>query len=686
MYLLPRASAQQRDVVDALKTHNVVIDSVAGSGKTTLNLHIASEFNCKILLLTYNRRLRQETSEKAAILGLDRLEVHTYHSFCMSKFGTGKDDMEMTELVEKMKDHPVEPYDMIILDEAQDMTFLYFEVVCMVCRSRPIICVLGDRCQSIYDFNEADSRFISLPVYPPNGREWKRCSLTYSFRITRPMADFINGCMIPRIQSHKKGAKPRYIVTNCYSTRRILEEFQHYVGMGYEYEDIFVLAASVRKSATGRETPVRRFANALTDQGVPIYIPGDQVRINHALMANKVVFTTFHQAKGLERKVVIVMGFDDSFFRFYKKDKNPLVCPNELYVATTRAREQLTLIHNSSNDYLPFLNVARLEDLTYLEGHRKSSKSSKKRKSKDKPVAVTDLVKHLPARVIRQCLSYITTKVVRPARDPIGIACQVDQSGGTESVSEITGLAIPAWFEYKLRGTMTILDQLIEYESKRGSYWVHPPPAVTGKSSDSDEDSDSDMSDEFMRPESAESLSPDTMTPEQLLYTACMYDAHASGYKFKAAQIDNYKWLSEKDLRRCTHRLGRLDIAPTAEFEKAIRRDVQVGWMPDPITIVGRVDCYDGRMFEFKCVQKFDTAHILQLAVYLWLANALPVADAMLYNVMTDEGIQVVATHEDLTKLVETIVMYRNYGQIVVPDSEFIRKAGAVAARHVESN
>ena len=74
------------------------------------------------------------------------------------------------------------------------------------------------------------------------------------------------------------------------------------------------------------------------------------------LIKNKVVFSSFHQTKGLERKVVFVFGFDKSYFTFYDPDHPWYHCPNVLYVALTRAKEHLVLFHHYKFDYIPFLN------------------------------------------------------------------------------------------------------------------------------------------------------------------------------------------------------------------------------------------------------------------------------------------------------------------------------------------
>lgn len=57
---LPDISSEQNEIIQQLRqNNNIVVDSVAGSGKTTCNLHIAKHFSdMNILLLTYNSKLK----------------------------------------------------------------------------------------------------------------------------------------------------------------------------------------------------------------------------------------------------------------------------------------------------------------------------------------------------------------------------------------------------------------------------------------------------------------------------------------------------------------------------------------------------------------------------------------------------------------------------------------------------
>ena len=167
--MLPIASQEQQSVVEALINNNVIIDSVAGSGKTTCNLHIATHFqDFNILLLTYNARLKIETRDKIKDLKLSNIETHSYHSFCVKYYD--RDCFTDSEIIELLKNNCLLlksiKYDMIILDETQDMSPLYFQLVCKIFKdnevTNPKICILGDERQSIFDFMGADQRFITF--------------------------------------------------------------------------------------------------------------------------------------------------------------------------------------------------------------------------------------------------------------------------------------------------------------------------------------------------------------------------------------------------------------------------------------------------------------------------------------------------------------------------------------------
>ena len=75
-------SEEQAIVLKHIKAgENAVVNAVAGSGKSTTVLSIAVAMkSSKIIQFTYNSMLRCEIKEKTESLGIENLDVHTYHS------------------------------------------------------------------------------------------------------------------------------------------------------------------------------------------------------------------------------------------------------------------------------------------------------------------------------------------------------------------------------------------------------------------------------------------------------------------------------------------------------------------------------------------------------------------------------------------------------------------------------
>ena len=123
---------EQKNIIEAAfaKNCNIVVNAVAGSGKTTTISNIANA--CKgqsILALTYNKQLKDETKKKCDINLQENIDVYNFHSFVFHKYSEcGKDGKGMEKIIRTAK-QPTEPfsYDIIIIDEIQDMTIPLYE-------------------------------------------------------------------------------------------------------------------------------------------------------------------------------------------------------------------------------------------------------------------------------------------------------------------------------------------------------------------------------------------------------------------------------------------------------------------------------------------------------------------------------------------------------------------------------
>lgn len=623
------ATEEQEEIISKLQYSNVIVDSVAGSGKTTTNLHIALHYKYEnILCLTYNAKLKLETRDRVSSLGITNLEVHSYHSFAVRYYiSTAYTDTVLKEIV----DDDTEPkksfkYDLIILDESQDMTPLYYRLVQKICENnerRPKICLLGDRYQSIYKYNKADERFI---IYADrlfdniNDFPWSRCTLSRSFRVTNQMAGFLNQCMLgyDRIFSAKSGTKVQYVICNNFAEMRTNDLYplvllKRYLSLGYRPNQIFILAPSIKSN----NSPVRILENRIKIEipEVMVFVStSDEEKIDQKMIENKLVFSTFHQTKGLEREVVFVYSFDSSYYELYNQRASPEFCPNEIYVAATRSLEHLVLLHHYTNDYLPFLDINSIKEYSEYD-KRCELKVSKSGDSYNRQVSVTRLTKHLPDEILSGCLEYFNTVKLRDNSVMISIPTTVEYTDDNkiqqkESVSEITGTALPMQYQYMLTGTIDIIKELPYDEN------------ITSYSDDSSQKSPKGHRTESTTDHNLHSIKNAIVnkifTIDQLLYLANRWCSFKDGYLFKVKQIQIYDWLTIKNVIDATSRIQSLGIDVTTQFEKHVVADYNRS--KQKVIISGFIDavCSDC-VFEFKCVGNLQTEHFIQLAIYAYL-------------------------------------------------------------------
>ena len=666
MNILAPPSDEQVKIINALCTANVLVDAVAGSGKTTTILHLANTYLYEsFLLLTYNKKLRLETKSRVDSLGLTNIDVHNYHSWAVKHY----DYSDHTDTA--LKKHMIKPskspysYSVIIIDEAQDMTPLYYKLVCKVLKenlSSPKIVVLGDRFQSIYDFNKADNRFI---IYAPelfahvNSLPWTRLQLSQTFRVPDKICEFLNQCVLKsnRLVPYRTTEfKPIYLYCDAYGSRPFTE-IKSFLSQGYSFSDIFVLAPSVRSD----KSPIKALANALSYSGIPIYVPvSDDEKLDEQVMQGKIVFSSFHQVKGLERAVIIVYSFDNGYFTYFNKSESPYKCSNTLYVATTRALEHLVLIHHYESKPLEFLPLSKLDKLAQVEtlGQARSKKSlglhllnqfrhlDPQTRLTDKPpgseftilellvklcaddkkiitreISVTDLCKNIPFDIVEQVLSNITIQTVtKPSRgQTITLPLKTKQSGLYESVSDITGIAIPAYFELINTGSMQIY-RTLKLAHITSSTQTHSDPFDEYDFSD-DSDDQVQLSKTKTRSKMDYIVDLDLTQIDtcKLLELANIYSCVTNKLVHKINQITTYDWLDDDSLVRCVGRLTEL-ISSDSKFEipiavkgpKELYSRMVKGW-------IDCIDIQEKNIWEFKCVGELDSKHILQTAIYMYL-------------------------------------------------------------------
>lgn len=609
-----KLSDEQRVILKNVQDgKNVVVNAVAGSGKSTTILSIAKYMpHKKFVQITYNAMLRKEFREKINAQNIKNVEVHTYHSLANRYFlSTAHTDIHLRQIIRNNTPpiHELPTCDIIVLDEVQDCSLLYYQFVIYfiktLCKSDVQLLLLGDYMQKIYEFKGADCRFLTKVDEIWGGfsklssNEFVNCSLGTSYRITHQISDFINNVMIGehRISANKSGEPVMYIRNSRSNIEKVIVyTIKKLLDGGVEPNDIFILGASVR----GVNSNIRRIENALVESNIPCHVPMLETReIDERVISGKVTFSTFHACKGRQRKHVFVVGFDQSYFSIYARGIDSTKCPNTLYVAATRAIDRLYLLEidqHATDKPLDFLKMTHheMKELDYIEfkGNPRSifyestpqkDDPSKVGSAPTRYITPTELIKFIPESVIEK-ISPLLEKIF--VKEPMDLGFSIDEfensvkiepgeidipatiqtiNGSYEDVSELNGIVIPIiYFDYikTLWKNVSInMDEIEPPEGEKDATPVKIPDYI---------ESDNilykliyvivnelkDYEHMYLKKLFHE-LNPMCKTMSDYLYMANLYTAFQERLYFKIKQIGRteYNWLDDDIVSQCKERM-----------------------------------------------------------------------------------------------------------------------------------
>ena len=532
--------------------------------------------------------------------------------------------------------------------------------------------VLGDRYQAVYKFMGADSRFLTLTHNLWKGKLFENRLLSTSYRLTNEIAAFVNDVMIgyKRIQATRPGSPVIYIRDSVFQVYRKLASYiiAQIRSGSIKPEDVFVLAGSI----SGDRSPIRKLENELVNNNIPCYYPtSDERKLDEDIIEGKVIFSSFHQAKGRERKLVIVYGFDSGYFKFFGKDYDPLVCPETLYVACTRAKEKLVLVEGIGDGLgpLPFLkmNHNEIQSLPYVDFSGRSlgnyrvgiyeKSEDDDNFHKDTP---TSLVKFLNERNMKslipltEMLFTVQQKATYSADIPSKISCG---NGLYEEVSDINGIVIPAMYE--ARDAESTVQRVVKDNylmmSQRNEHL-------------------------YLQEGFQKYMNEKCISIAENLYLGALYICMNEKLYHKIKQIKRYDWLSQVDAEKCWSTLDLYLLGKEVLYEQEI--DTLCDNYPayGLIQINGRFDVStDDTIWELKCVDILTIEHLLQVVVYAWLWRCeyfekLGSRKFQILNMRTGE-VLALNTESHLIDEVMAILFENRYGKVrELSDSEFLER------------
>lgn len=610
-------TSEQQAVIDGIEHNDLIVNSVAGSGKTTVSLYIAEKYRkWKILLLTYNKKLQLESETRRQSLGFKNITIKTIHSY-IGKICKGdcKDDSSLRNTLDESKPKKID-FDCIIVDECQDMTPLLFRAVKIIIGANekyPRLMFIGDERQNIYSYVGSDSRYLSMADKLFKGN-WKRLTITQSFRITMNMAEFINKHVYGKtvIKSMKNSPlKVMYIQEDMFRSNILALRIMHLINNQYcSPSDIMILASSVRQNSN-RANPINKLSNYLSNNGIPIYIPSnDEENINDMVIENKILISSYHQAKGLERDVIILYGFD----QYEEKDEKFHECPNKLYVGLTRAKKLLMIVQNSSNSSHRFLKYPFTDCV-------ESNITKMKIDNKDSDTIILkkwdQLLRSAPYWLIDELYSIIKINLVQEADNVIPAEEFSKQGKLTEAVSDLNGTFIPAKFAFMKNNKLpfnneTTLSKLIS-DFHRDNLGKKKRKHIKKRFNSLG----------IVVKDGVVNISDDI-----LMMDCISWNSHKSGNYVKKNQIKEINWLSDGMILPAIKRLEDT-IGDDAEFEYKVEDDITTGF----------VDCITkDTVWEFKFCKDLKKEHFIQLCIYMsMIPDKYSNYSFKLFNIRTNE-------------------------------------------------
>jgi len=747
-------SEEQRAIATAIKdNYSVIVSAEAGSGKTTCIRHVVEtlsaaemdvselnedsddfleslmDFNVKrVLVLLYNKRLSDET--KVRING-SNVKIGTIHAAASWLYGKNCRNDDGIKGILTENSAPVVDnchFDVLVLDEAQDVTLLLAQIIFKIIKDCTVgqLLIMGDAGQCIYKFMSADAKFLTMAdtIFGPaldqsndatnnsdvtgddvtgnndaisNSKQqrqpqpWTRLTLSETYRCSIPITNFVNHCLLgeERMVSHRKSnIRPQYIVCKIFEAAETVNNIiDTYLALGNSYDDIAILA----QSTTNSKLPVNVISNFLSKTGKLIDKKSEDLSVqDEKTSQGKIVVSTFHSFKGLERKMIIIVGFDANFYIAAKtesKDK----CPNILYVACTRARDRLILLQDVSSGPLPFLNIQLLYQYCNVVSNSGEIKAQPVPDvpDRDRSYSVTQLVKFIPYTLYDELKPLWTETDITNFTDGanvtknkdrstidldmlIGFVHNSDGSGSKatagrtvdvkgkgkangsasqqiyyENVSAIYGCAIPLLKQHNLYGDH-ILCKLLQQHMPDAqtlkiqaivSHVLHRinPSGVstTGRN----------LNMNLSKNKKIVDISADDRYYDNFPHMINLYQCIIDGYIHPINQITNYDWyFSDRVQSGLQAGVERLSfISEGDEFEYGVRHSQKINIIDQRyvnVTVKGSIDCIhvteeEDVPFEFKFVNSLDSNHKLQAIVYaclLYLTSGVT-SDYHLFNI-----------------------------------------------------
>ena len=331
-----RLSREQLTFMEkALSGCHILVDACIGSGKTTAIQHLCRAYppTKRILYLTYNRLLKQDAKGK---IKQKNVTVTNYHGFAYGKLkGAGIQTGVEDSVIRFNEVKPeIQPYDVLIIDEYQDIEQAFAEMLEYIKSVNPKmqIIAVGDMDQKIYDKTALDvPSFIAQFL-----GDYVRLTFTTCFRLSSGLAGKLG-----RIW----GKEICGVNGDCVVETMNRQEAVAFLAT-QETRDVLCLGARGGAAADALNELERRYPEKYNKKTTYATISNDETWGRTTINKSTAIFTTFDGSKGMERNACVIFDFTESYWdeRIRKPQQKYAILRNIFCVAASRGKQHVIFV------------------------------------------------------------------------------------------------------------------------------------------------------------------------------------------------------------------------------------------------------------------------------------------------------------------------------------------------------
>lgn len=326
---------QQLFIEKALQGTNILVDACIGSGKTTAIQNLCNELphTKRVLYLTYNKLLKLDAKSK---IKKKNVTVTNYHGFAYMALRKSGVSVGISDLIQAFlqKKPPVEKYDVLIIDEYQDIEQELAELLQAIkdCNPAMQIIAVGDMEQKIYDKTTLQVE----PFMKEFLGDHLRLRFTQCFRLSGGLATVLGRVWKKEIKG---------VNAHCKVEEMAEEDVIPYLSE-QKPADILCLGARTGSMSDTLNILEEKYPQKFNKKTVYATISDNDSMGKTEPKADSAIFTTYDSSKGLERKICVIFDFTEGYWgvRISKPQQSYKILRNIFCVAASRGKEHIIFV------------------------------------------------------------------------------------------------------------------------------------------------------------------------------------------------------------------------------------------------------------------------------------------------------------------------------------------------------